>query len=100
MSHRKDEVAIGDWTDRSGSITLGGTAQTVMAANAQRRYLFFQNVSNEAMRLDIGATAANATAIVIDGSNQGLVFEGSFVPKGAVSVLGATTGKAFIAKEG
>ena len=98
----------GTLTDRSGSITLGGSAQQIAAANAARRYLLIQNISTTALWVNIGATAVQdqpsitlqACAAAGDGSGGVLTFEGSFVPTALVSIIGPTTGAKFVAKEG
>ncbi len=96
----------GPLTDRSGSITEGGTAQQIAAANAARRYFFICNTSVEILYVNVGATATSANsyplaAAASAGAPGGsLVFEGSFIPSGSVSILGATTGSTFVAKEG
>jgi hypothetical protein len=82
-------------TDRSGSITTGGTAQTVAAANANRIGLTFQNTSDTEMRVtENGTTATAATGY--------LVAAGQFIrvnSNKAISVFCATTGKTFAATE-
>lgn len=87
----------GAFTDRSGTITLGGTSQQAAAANTSRRYLIFQNISDTTMWLNFG-TAAVATQpsiqIVAGGNYEPLV-----APTQAVNVLCATTGKAYACKE-
>jgi glutamate/tyrosine decarboxylase-like PLP-dependent enzyme len=85
-------------TDRSGSITAGGTAQTIMAANAARKYFELQNLD-----------ASNALYFRKDGSPAVVGASGSFAltaggfysgqSTGAVSVIGATTGQKFSAVE-
>lgn len=87
-------------SDHSGTIGAGGTAQTIIPANTSRRYLLVQNVSDAVMWVDIGATAVESQPSILLLANGGsLVFEGAFIPTGLVSVRGATTGKAFTAKE-
>lgn len=96
-------------TNKSGTIATGGTAQPLAAANTARRYLIVQNLSTDVLWVnEIGGTAAvgqpnlalKACGTANDGTGGSLVFEGSFVPTGAVSILGATTGSAFSAREG
>lgn len=94
----------GALTDKSGSITLGGTAQTIAAANQNRRYFLIQNISDTALWVNFGTTAvADQPSIKLgpdSGSGGGtLVFEGNFCPNGLVSLIGATTGKKFVCKE-
>lgn len=84
-------------TDRSGSITDGGTAQQLAAANVSRKSLTVQNISDADMWInEIGGTAAVDTA----GSWKvpaGSVF--SVSTNRAISIVGATTGKKFTATE-
>lgn len=84
-------------TDRSGSITIGGTAQALAAANTSRVGLKGQNISTGDLWVnEIGGTAAADTA----GSYK--------IPSGssfavsttrAISIIGATTGQKFTATE-
>lgn len=84
-------------TDRSGSITTGGTAQQLAAANAARKSLVVQNISDADLWInEIGGTAAADTA----GSwkvTAGSAFAVS--TNRAISIVGATTGKKFTATE-
>lgn len=99
--------AGGAMTDRSGTIAAGGTAQQVAASNAARRYLLIQNLSNGVLWVNTTGPAAvgqpsialKAGAAANDGTGGAIVFEGNFIPTGAVSILGATTGQAFAARE-
>lgn len=100
--------AGGPLTDRSGTITTGGAAQQLAAANTARRYLLIQNLSTGVLWVNLTGTAAvgqpsialKACAVANDGTGGAIVFEGSFIPTGAVSILGATTGQAYSAREG
>lgn len=87
-------------TDGSGTITTGGTSQTVFAASESRRYLEIQNISDETMYVNFGAAAttdSNSFKIVAGGS---YVNVSNFCPTTTVTIIGATTGKKFIAKSG
>lgn len=88
----------GTITNRSSTITAGGTAQTLAAANMNRRYLFIQNISSEDLWFNIGTTAvADQPSIKL---TPGSSFEfAEFVPVEAISIIGATTGSKFVAKE-
>lgn len=86
-------------TDKSGTITLGGTAQTAIAANASRRGYWIQNVSSG----DLWVSSL-ATAIVGQPSMKipaGALYEAPLggCPTGAISIIGATTAQAFAARE-
>lgn len=84
-------------TNRSGSITVGGTAQQLAAANAARVSLRGQNIGTSDLWLnEIGGTAA------IDGVGSYKVSAGgtfSVNTNRAVSIVGATTGQKFTATE-
>jgi hypothetical protein len=95
-------------TDRSGTITTGGTAQNAAAALATRRYLY---VTNPFLKSDGSANPAeplwvNFTGAANGGSGSIRLDPGGwwenpphYCPTGAISVLAATTGHAWTAKE-
>jgi hypothetical protein len=84
-------------TDRSGTIAAGGVAQQLAPANAARKSLTVQNVSDGDLWInEIG----NAAAIDSAGGwkvGAGQVFAVS--TNRAVSIIGATTGQKFTATE-
>jgi hypothetical protein len=91
----------GALTDRSGTITAGGTAQTLAAINANRVYLLIQNLDpaedlwfNFTTAAVIGEPSLKLTA------GQAFTMEGSFVSTELVSIKAATTAHPFAAKEG
>lgn len=88
------------FTDRSGTIASGGTAQDVYtSAQAPKRGLEFYNTSDTAMIIDFGRTAAAATGIpVAAGAGHYQPGPSGVVPTGRLSVLCATTGKTFTCK--
>lgn len=87
--------------DRSGSITAGGTAQALAAANSARRGWRLQNTSNGDLWFnDTGGTAS------VGGAACFKVAAGGYyeTPNGgasqtAISIYGATTGQTFSASE-
>lgn len=88
---------LDDGTDKSGSITTGGTAQTLASANTSRTSLTGQNISAGDLWInEIGGTAAVDTV----GSYK-VVAGGAFaiVTNRAISIIGATTGQKFTATE-
>lgn len=91
----------GSLTDRSGTITTGSTAQNAMAANTSRKYASVTNPIDAAESLwvnDAGtATAASPSYELAPGDEWST---DDFVPTNAISVIAATTGHAFIAREG
>lgn len=87
------------YTDRSGTVTLGGSAQTIMASNASRRGFIVQNQSSGDLWISsLGAAAATQPSIWLPA---GAYYEPPFtgVPTAAISLFGATTGQAFAARE-
>lgn len=90
-------MAQGNGTDRSSTITTGGTAQTLAAIHTQRRSLTGQNISTGDLWInEIGGTAAADTV----GSYKipsGATF--SIKTSRAISIIGATTGQKFTATE-
>lgn len=90
----------GTLTDRSGTITAGDTAQTLAAANATRKYLLIQNVSDTAMWINFTTTAVkDSPSLLLEPNGGSLVMESGFVSTELVSIICATTGKKFSAKE-
>lgn len=102
----------GALTERSGSITTGGTAQQVAAQNSARRYLLIVNLSTTDVlwvRFGGQASAGGAQCIPLapsstDRTAVSLLEYGAggagFVPSNAVSVFGATNGSPFVCVEG
>lgn len=94
------QVNRGAMTDRSGTITTGGTAQQAAASNATRKGLMVQNISDTTdlwCRTD-GTAAAAAGSIRIQ-PGQMLTFDAAMVGTGAVSMFSTLTGHAYTAKE-
>lgn len=86
-------------TDRSGSITLGGTAQQIMAANTSRRYLLIQNNSSANLWINFGIAAVQSQPSIQLQPGQAFVMENNTIFTSLVSIIGATTGQTFTAKE-
>ena len=88
-----------EFTDRSGSITAGGTAQTAAAANPARRYIVLQNTSDTVMWYNFGVTAVASQPSFSLAAGARVEFAGPLIPTALLSVIGATTGKIFTCKE-
>lgn len=86
--------------DRSGSMTTGGTAQELMPANPARRYLLIQNISTENEWIDFGVRAVADKPSIRLSAGDSLVMESGFVSGESISIIAATTGSKFVAKEG
>ena len=83
----------------SGTITAGGTAQNVYtpATAPKVNGVLFQNVSDTDMTIDFDQDAVAGTGILVAAGLAYQTPEG-FVFSGKLSVLCATTGKAFVCK--
>lgn len=95
-------IPSGALVDGSGTISSGGTAQEVFARNDGRQYLLIQNHSDEDLWVNFAIDAeADQPSIKVYANGGSLEFghHTGAVPTAAVSVFGATTGKAFTAKE-
>ena len=85
-------------TDKSGTITSGGTAQTIAAANTIRRYLLIQNHSDTDAWVDFGTDAVAGQPSIKLYANGGS-YEPLVISSASISIYGAVTGKEFTAKE-
>jgi len=87
-------------TDKSGTITAGGTAQTLFAAGAITHGGYFQNLSTAAIYLrDDGTTASAGQGSVLIPANGGFWYwDVTGVPTTSSSIFCATTGSAFTCK--
>ena len=89
--------------DHSGSIVAGNSAQQLMAANGNRRYLFIQNISDTVMWINFGTTAVGdqpSIPLATNGTFSSIfTMENSFVCYDTISIFCASTGKKFVAKE-
>ena len=79
----------------SGTITAGGTAQTVIAADAAGYHYAFQNLSATDMYISTVGTAAAANPSLKIVSGGYYETPDSLYASGALSVFGATTGQEF-----
>lgn len=86
-------------TDKSGTITAGGTAQNAIASNAARKGFEIQNQSSGNLWFSTLAAAVTSQPSVLlpPGALYETPLGGSGT--GALSVIGATTGQAFAARE-
>ncbi len=85
---------------RSGTVTAGGVAQVLMAANAARRGWSLQNQSTGDLWLnELGGTAAATQPAVQIAPGASVVNVTNGVSLLAISVFGVTTGQAFTARE-
>lgn len=87
-------------TDKSGTITTGGTAQSLMAANSSRRGWEVQNVSTGDLWFNgIGGTAVQNQPSFRLAPGDSYTSTFGATETSAISIIGATTGQAFTARE-
>ena len=87
------------YTNKSGTITAGGAAQTTAALNADRGGFCIQNLSSGDLWLSsLGTAAASQPSIWLPPGSY-FEFPETGVPTTAISIYGATTGQAFSARE-
>ena len=86
-------------TDRSGTITSGGAAQVLAAANAARTGFLIQNVSVGDLWINSLTTAVAAQPSIWLPAGSYYEYPSTGVPLTAISIFGATTGQAFAARE-
>jgi len=84
----------------SGTITLGGTAQALAAANPTRRGCMIQNLSSGDLWInDMGGTAAATQPSIWLPAGSLWTCGPGVAPGSAMAIFGATTGQAFSARE-
>lgn len=100
---------VGTFTSKNATITLGGTAQTLMAANTSRKKIYIQNPCTAAGQGIAGVESIyisfTGTAAVNAGTSIEILACGSYetdagpLSSQAISVNAATTGHKIVAGE-
>ncbi|NBW18949.1 MAG: hypothetical protein EBR82_64340 [Caulobacteraceae bacterium] len=85
-------------TTTTGTLTAGTTNGTLFATNSTRNYLLVQCTSGTAF-IDTNGTASTANGIQLT-SGQGITFEGSFIPTGAIAAITSTGTAQLIGRQG
>ena len=85
-------------TTTIGTLTASTSNGTLFASNASRNYLLVQCTSGTAY-LDTNGTATSANGIQ-STSGQGITFEGSFIPTGAIAAITSTGTAQLIGRQG
>ena len=85
-------------TTTIGTLTAGTTNGTLFASNTSRKYLLVQCTSGTAF-IDTNGTATTANGIQLT-SGQGITFEGSFIPTGAIAGITSTSTARLIGRQG
>ena len=75
-------------TTTTGTLTAGTTNGTLFATNSTRNYLLVQCTSGTVF-IDTNGTAVATDDIQLT-AGQGITFEGSFVPTGAIAAITST----------
>jgi hypothetical protein len=87
-------------TSHSGTVTSGGTAQQLMAANASRHGWFIQNNSDAELWVNVfGGTAVTSQPSLKIAAGDYYESSQGGATGAAISIIGATTGKTFTAGE-
>ena len=85
-------------TTTIGTLTAGTTNGTLFATNSTRNYLLVQCTSGTAF-IDTNGTASTSNGIQLT-SGQGITFEGSFIPTGAIAAITSTGTAQLIGRQG
>ena len=83
-----DGLSVTKGTTTTGTLTAGTTNGTLFAAKANRNYLCVQCTSGTVF-IDTNGTAS-ATEDIQLTSGQGITWEGSFIPTGAIAAITST----------
>ena len=81
-----------------GTLTASTSNGTLFATNSTRNYLLVQCTSGTAF-IDTNGTATAANGIQLT-SGQGITFEGSFIPTGAIAAITSTGTAQLIGRQG
>jgi len=87
------------YTNRSGTITTGNAAQQLAPVNLARKGYFVQNVSAGDLWISTESTAVLNQPSIKLIANAFYESPVGLPPSGAISIIGATTGQAFTARE-
>ena len=85
-------------TTTIGTLTASTSNGTLFSSNATRNYLLVQCTSGTAF-IDTNGTASTANGIQLT-SGQGITFEGSFIPTGAIAGITSTGTAQLIGRQG
>ena len=85
-------------TTTIGTLTASTSNGTLFASNSTRNYLLVQCTSGTAY-IDTNGTATTANGVLLT-SGQGITFEGSFIPTGAIAAITSTGTAQLIGRQG
>lgn len=83
----------------SGTITLGGTAQAAAAANTARIGFWIRNNSSSSLWISTLAAAVQSQPSLEIKPGELYETPSTLNPKGAISIIGPTTGQAWSGRE-
>ncbi len=89
----------GNLVDRSGTVTAGGVAQTLMVANPTRIYWFLQNNGTHDLWYNFTTDAAASEPSIRLPVGASYESPPHFVSPEKISIFGATTAQSYSAKE-
>lgn len=81
--------------DKSGTITVGGTAQVLMPINSSRGGWWVMNTSAGTLYINELGTATSASIPILPNQE----YTPPTITAGAISILGTTTAQSFLARE-
>ena len=93
-----DGLSVTKGTTTTGTLTAGTTNGTLFSSSTSRNYLLVQCTSGTAF-IDTNGTATAANGIQLT-SGQGITFEGSFIPTGAIAAITSTGTAQLIGRQG
>ena len=93
-----DGLSVTKGTTTTGTLTAGTTNGTLFSSSTSRNYLLIQCTSGTAF-IDTNGTATAANGIQLT-SGQGITFEGSFIPTGAIAAITSTGTAQLIGRQG
>jgi hypothetical protein len=93
-----DGISTTKGTTTTGTLTAGTTNGTLFSSSTSRNYLLVQCTSGTAF-IDTNGTATAANGIQLT-SGQGITFEGSFIPTGAIAAITSTGTAQLIGRQG
>lgn len=93
--------ASGSLADQSGALVAGAVSETLAPFNADRKYLFVQNLhASEDLWIDFTADAVIDKPSIKIPAGGSFVMEAGFVTPEEVNVIATTIGHKWTAKEG
>ncbi len=93
-----DGLSVTKGTTTTGTLTAGTTNGTLFSSSTSRNYLLIQCTSGTAF-IDTNGTATTTDGIQLT-SGQGITFEGSFIPTGAIAAITSTGTAQLIGRQG